>query len=93
MRRALLFLIRGYQAGVSPTLGARCRYEPTCSVYAYQAIERFGAIRGSWMGLRRLVRCRPGVAGGYDPVPDPAPGKKQAAASDGHPGAGTRHVA
>ncbi len=84
MRRFVLFLLRAYQAGVSPTLGARCRYEPSCSRYAYGAIERFGVIRGSWMGIRRLVRCRPGVAGGYDPVPPVA---------SAVPDQGTRHAA
>lgn len=72
MRRTFLFLIRAYQAGVSPMLGARCRYEPTCSAYAYTAVERFGTFRGGWMALRRLIRCRPGVPGGYDPVPERA---------------------
>lgn len=70
MRRALLGLIRVYQAAVSPVLGARCRFEPTCSRYAYEAIEVHGAARGSWLAFRRLLRCRPGVPGGYDPVPD-----------------------
>ena len=50
-------------------LGARCRFQPSCSQYGYEAIEVYGAARGSWMTLRRLVRCRPGVPGGYDPVP------------------------
>ncbi len=70
MRRVLLWVIRGYQLGVSPLLGPRCRYYPTCSCYTHTAIERYGAIRGSWMGLKRLLRCHPLAAGGYDPVPD-----------------------
>lgn len=65
----LLAGIRLYQRGISPGLGAMCRFEPTCSRYAYQAIEDHGAIRGAWLGLRRLARCHPGTAGGYDPVP------------------------
>lgn len=69
MRSALLFLIRGYQRAISPALGVACRYEPTCSHYAYEAIERHGALRGVRLALSRLGRCRPGGGGGYDPVP------------------------
>ena len=64
-----LGLIRLYQTAVSPALGVRCRYEPSCSAYTYEAIERFGVRRGVSLGVRRLARCRPGVVGGYDPVP------------------------
>jgi putative membrane protein insertion efficiency factor len=67
--RAALFLIWVYKALVSPHLGNICRYEPTCSAYAYEAIERYGAVRGTWLGLRRLLRCTPLHRGGYDPVP------------------------
>jgi uncharacterized protein len=70
MRRPFLFLIRLYQALVSPMLGVACRYEPSCSAYAYEAVERYGVARGAWMALRRLSRCRPGGGSGYDPVPD-----------------------
>jgi putative membrane protein insertion efficiency factor len=63
-------LIRVYQHVLSPSLGNLCRFEPTCSRYAYGAIERHGALKGSWLGLKRLVRCRPFGASGYDPVPD-----------------------
>jgi putative membrane protein insertion efficiency factor len=73
MRRPLLLLIRGYQLCLSPLLGPRCRYYPTCSCYAHTAIERYGAWRGSWLGLCRLLRCHPLAAGGYDPVPDKRP--------------------
>ncbi len=69
MKLALLACIRFYQREISPTLGANCRYQPTCSRYAYEAIERYGALRGAWLGLRRVARCHPGRAGGYDPVP------------------------
>jgi putative membrane protein insertion efficiency factor len=72
MTRLLLLLIRLYQAGISPSLGARCRYEPTCSAYAATAVATHGAARGSWLAARRLLHCRPGSAGGYDPVPDSA---------------------
>lgn len=73
MRRVLLRLIRIYQALVSPSLGVACRYEPTCSHYSYEAIERHGAWRGIRLTLSRLSRCRPGGGGGYDPVPDTDP--------------------
>jgi uncharacterized protein len=67
--RTVLALIRAYQRGISPGLGTLCRYQPSCSHYAYEAVERYGAIRGSWLGVRRLVRCTPLGRGGYDPVP------------------------
>ena len=65
----LKHLIRFFQIMISPILAPACRYEPTCSNYAYEAIEHHGALRGSWLVVCRLVRCRPGSAGGYDPVP------------------------
>lgn len=68
LRRLLLLLLRCYQRCLSPYLGSRCRFYPSCSSYTYQAIERHGAIRGVWMGLRRLARCHPFHPGGYDPV-------------------------
>ncbi|MDP6605516.1 MAG: membrane protein insertion efficiency factor YidD [Dehalococcoidia bacterium] len=68
-RLALLF-VRSYQRSISPSLRPNCRYQPTCSVYTHEAIERHGAFRGGWMGVRRIGRCHPGRAGGYDPVPD-----------------------
>ncbi len=61
--------IRLYQRAVSPFLGKNCRYHPTCSAYAVESIEVYGAGRGSWLALRRLGRCHPWRAGGYDPVP------------------------
>lgn len=69
MRGAALALIRFYQRAISPALPAACRYQPTCSRYAYDAIERYGALRGGWLALRRLLRCVPWKPGGYDPVP------------------------
>jgi putative membrane protein insertion efficiency factor len=66
----LLGLIRAYQLTLSPWLGRQCRYTPTCSVYAAEAIRRFGARRGAWLALKRLGRCHPWGAAGYDPVPD-----------------------
>jgi putative membrane protein insertion efficiency factor len=68
-RRMAVALLATYQKLVSPWLGANCRYRPTCSTYARQAIERFGVIRGGWLAVRRLGRCHPLHAGGYDPVP------------------------
>ena len=68
-RRALLGLIRLYQLTLSPWLGRQCRYEPTCSVYATEAIQRFGVRRGSWLAAKRLGRCHPWGGSGYDPVP------------------------
>ena len=69
-RKLLMWIIRGYQLGVSPLLGPRCRFYPSCSCYAQTAIERYGVLRGGWLGLRRLLRCHPFREGGYDPVPD-----------------------
>lgn len=65
----LLWLIRAYQALLSPLLPNSCRYEPSCSRYAYEAIERHGVLRGGWLALKRLASCRPGGGSGYDPVP------------------------
>ena len=67
--RIILILIRGWQVGISPWLGPACRYEPTCSAYAAQAVKEHGAARGSWLALRRLLRCHPWGGSGYDPVP------------------------
>ncbi len=72
MKPLLLALIRGYRLALSPLLPPSCRFQPTCSQYALEAIERFGPARGSWLALRRLLRCHPFHPGGYDPVP-PAP--------------------
>lgn len=69
-------LIRVYQVTLSPLMGGQCRYEPTCSRYALEAYGRFGPLRGSWLTVRRVLRCHPFVRGGYDPVPweDETPG-------------------
>lgn len=66
---ALLLLIDVYRVTLAPLIGGFCRYEPSCSRYAEEAIRRHGALRGSHLGLRRLMRCHPLRAGGYDPVP------------------------
>jgi putative membrane protein insertion efficiency factor len=68
MRFILISLLKFYQAVISPWLPPSCRFVPTCSEYAREAIERHGALRGSWMGVRRLLRCHPFHPGGYDPV-------------------------
>ncbi len=65
----MLFLIRLYRRYVSPMLGPHCRYTPTCSQYAIEAIEKYGALKGGWLALRRILRCHPFHPGGYDPVP------------------------
>ena len=69
--RVALFALSFYKAYLSVLFAGTCRYEPTCSRYAYEAIERFGVLRGSWMGLKRLLRCHPlSRRFGYDPVPE-----------------------
>jgi putative membrane protein insertion efficiency factor len=70
--RLSLFFIRAYQVTLGPVFGALsgCRYEPTCSHYGYEAIGRFGWRRGWWLALRRIARCQPFHAGGFDPVPE-----------------------
>jgi putative membrane protein insertion efficiency factor len=65
----MILAVRGYQVTISPLLPASCRYHPSCSTYAIEAFERHGALRGSWLAAKRIVRCNPFVAGGYDPVP------------------------
>lgn len=69
MRQALILPIRGYQRLISPLLPPRCRFIPSCSSYAIEALERHGAARGSWLAAKRICRCHPLNAGGYDPVP------------------------
>jgi len=69
MRRVLVLLVRGYQVAISPILPASCRYYPSCSAYAVEALERHGALRGTWLAVRRIARCHPFKPGGYDPVP------------------------
>ena len=69
MRHLIRLLIRAYQLWVSPWLGAHCRFYPSCSHYALQAIGEHGSWRGGWLSLRRLLRCHPFHPGGYDPVP------------------------
>ena len=69
LAKFLLFLIRGYQLLLSPFFGQQCRFSPTCSHDAYLAIEKHGAFRGFFYGVRRLLKCHPWHAGGHDPIP------------------------
>lgn len=70
MRGVILLFITVYQRFISPLKPRCCRYYPTCSAYAYQAVERFGVVKGSWYAMKRLLRCNPFSDGGYDPVPE-----------------------
>ena len=68
-RRAAIRVVRGYQLLLSPLLGNNCRFQPTCSQYCIEAIERHGVLRGGWLAIRRIGRCHPWGGSGYDPVP------------------------
>lgn len=70
MKKIIILIIRFYQKFISPLLGPCCRYSPTCSRYGIEAVERYGALRGSFMTIKRILRCNPFYPGGYDPVPD-----------------------
>lgn len=82
--RCAIVLIRGYQLLLSPLLGPRCRFYPSCSHYAIDAIGLHGPLRGGWLALRRIGRCHPLNAGGYDPVPPPPPGRRACACGSAH---------
>ncbi len=69
MKYLLIALVRFYQYAISPWLGRRCRYFPSCSEYAVEAVRKYGALRGGWLGAKRICRCHPWHPGGYDPVP------------------------
>ncbi len=69
IRRLAIFLLRCYKRFLSPLLPPMCRFEPTCSVYTMQAVDKYGALRGIWLGICRLGRCHPFNPGGWDPVP------------------------
>lgn len=80
--RGLVGMIRIYQRYVSPMLGPRCRFYPSCSCYACDALRLHGALRGSWLTTRRLLRCHPFHPGGFDPVPEPQPALGPAAGAE-----------
>lgn len=73
-RQVLIALVRGYRFALKPWLGNACRFEPSCSAYALEALQRHGALAGSTLSAARLLRCHPWCDGGHDPVPDHAPG-------------------
>jgi putative membrane protein insertion efficiency factor len=70
IKKVLLFLIRCYQLGISPLLGSHCRFVPTCSVYTDEAICKHGALKGIFLGVKRILKCHPFHPGGFDPVPE-----------------------
>lgn len=69
IRRIFIWLIRLYQKLLSPVLGAQCRYTPTCSQYAVEALQKYGALKGSWLAIKRILSCNPWGGHGHDPVP------------------------
>ena len=70
MQKLMLLLIRAYRYGISPLMASHCRYYPSCSCYAQTAVEQYGFTKGTYMAIKRLLRCHPWHPGGYDPVPD-----------------------
>jgi len=69
MKSIIIFIIKLYQYAISPFLGSNCRFMPTCSAYTIEAIQNFGIIKGIWLGMKRILRCRPGCSCGIDPLP------------------------
>ena len=84
IRRAMVGMIRLYQLGISPLLGPRCRFYPSCSRYAAEAIQTHGPIKGVWLGIRRLLRCHPWNPGGVDLVPPREAGRRGLSHTDTH---------
>ena len=77
MKNLLKAIIRGYQLFLSPLMGNNCRFYPSCSHYALEALDKHGALKGSWLGFRRITRCHPWHKGGIDLVPEPAQKKRK----------------
>lgn len=73
MKYLLMYLVKGYRLLISPSLGSNCRFEPSCSAYSLQALEKYGAAGGSYLTLKRIGRCHPWCDGGLDPIPEHAP--------------------
>ena len=69
MKSIIIFIIKLYQYAISPFLGSNCRFMPTCSAYTIEAIQNFGIFKGIWLGMKRILRCRPGCSCGIDPIP------------------------
>lgn len=89
MKHVLVLLLRGYRLVISPMYGEVCRYYPSCSAYALEAVQVHGSVRGSWLAVRRLLRCHPWAAGGVDKVPPRRP--RRGAGVDGAPSTETHH--
>lgn len=68
LKNVLILIIRGYQKFISPMFPPTCRFYPTCSEYCLQAVRKYGPFKGSWLGIKRILRCHPGNPGGYDPL-------------------------
>ena len=83
MKHVLVALIRAWRFTISPLYGQVCRYHPTCSAYALEAVSSHGALRGTWLSVRRIGRCHPWAAGGYDPVPSRATSAAESTATRG----------
>ena len=69
MKKGLIVLVKFYQICLSPFFVSRCRYTPTCSMYTIECLEKHGALKGLWMSIKRISKCRPGSSGGFDPIP------------------------
>jgi putative membrane protein insertion efficiency factor len=69
LSKAMIFMVRGYQVALSPLLGSNCRHTPTCSAYTIEAIEEWGPLKGTWLGMKRISKCHPWGSHGYDPIP------------------------
>jgi len=91
MKYLLIGLLRAYRFAISPLYGQVCRYHPSCSAYALEAVTVHGSIRGSWLAVRRVARCHPWAAGGYDPVPPRRETPRRTSSTVGVPPATSPH--